>query len=197
MLVAQKVFCWLNRFMFNPETPHVFALPPGTDFPAELVNGLIARLIDQPPHAISRVTIYLNTARMLRRVRELFTAHGARFLPRLLLLSDLAKDPSLTLPDAIPPLRRRLQMAGLIAKLLDAQPDLAPRSALYDLADRPPMPSLALMSQPIPDTGKEPKPFCASWPRCSATPPTLNPANASPCSNSRSAGTAIRQKIRC
>ncbi|MES2433183.1 MAG: double-strand break repair protein AddB [Pseudomonadota bacterium] len=121
--------------MFSPDTSRIFALPPGTDFPAELVTGLIERVAHQPPQAMARVTIYLNTARMARRVRELFATHGARFLPRLLLLSDLAKDPSLNLPPAVPPLRRRLQMAELIAKLLDAQPDLAPRAALYDLAD--------------------------------------------------------------
>jgi len=121
--------------MFKPDSPRIFALPPGTDFPAELVSGLIERMAAQPPQAMARVTIYLNTTRMARRVRALFAARGARLLPRLLLLSDLAKDPSLILPTAIPPLRRRLQMAELIAKLLDTQPDLAPRAALYDLAD--------------------------------------------------------------
>ena len=121
--------------MFNPDAPRIFALPPGTDFPAELVAGLIERMAPQPQEAMARVTIYLNTARMARRVRDLFATHGARFLPRLMLLSDLAKDPGLNLPPTIPPLRRRLQMAELIAKLLDAQPDLAPRAALYDLAD--------------------------------------------------------------
>lgn len=121
--------------MFNPDTTRIFALPPGTDFPAELVAGLIERMAAEQPEAMARVTIYLNTARMARRVRDIFASHGARFLPRLLLLSDLAKDPSLKLAPTIPPLRRRLQMAELIAKLLDAQPDLAPRAALYDLAD--------------------------------------------------------------
>lgn len=121
--------------MFEPGSPRIFALPPGADFPAAVVSGLIERMAGQPPQAMARVSLYLNTARMMRRVRDLFASHGARFLPRLLLLSDLTKDPGLTLPPAIPPLRRRLQMAELIAKLLDAQPDLAPRAALYDLAD--------------------------------------------------------------
>ncbi|MFC3182235.1 double-strand break repair protein AddB [Cypionkella sinensis] len=121
--------------MFSAETPRIFALPPGADFPAELVGGLITRMADQPPQAMARVTLYLNTARMARRVRDLFASHGAGFLPRLRLLGDLAQDPSLGLPPLVSPLRRRLQMAELIAKLLDAQPDLAPRAALYDLAD--------------------------------------------------------------
>ena len=121
--------------MFNAEEPRVFALPPGADFPAQLVAGLIERMADQPPEAMARVTVYLNTARMRRRVIQLFTEQRPGFLPRLPLVTDLAQDPSLGLPAAIPALRRRLQMAELIAKLLDAQPDLAPRSALYDLAD--------------------------------------------------------------
>jgi ATP-dependent helicase/nuclease subunit B len=121
--------CW----MF--EGQHVFALPPGADFPAELVRGLIERLDGQPPEAMARVTVYLNTSRMRRRVEELFAASGARLLPKLLLVTDVAQDPLLALPRPVPPLRRRLQLAELIAKLLDSQQSLAPRSALYDLAD--------------------------------------------------------------
>ncbi len=116
-------------------SPGIYALPPGADFPAHLVAGLVARLADQPPEAMARVTVYLNTARMQRRVAALFTEQGATFLPRLRLVTDLVQDPGLALPPAMPPLRLRLELAKLIAGLLDAQPDLAPRSALYDLAD--------------------------------------------------------------
>jgi ATP-dependent helicase/nuclease subunit B len=134
--------------MFSPATPRIFALPQGVDFPVELVAGLIAKMADHPPEAMAKVTLYLNTERMRRRVKDLFIASGARFLPRLLLVTDLVLDPSLGLPEAVPPLRRRLQMAGLIAKLLDAQPDLAPRSALYDLAD-----SLAILMDEVQSEG--------------------------------------------
>jgi double-strand break repair protein AddB len=113
----------------------VFALPPGADFPEHLVAGLTERMADQPPEAMARVTLYLNTARMRRRVIDLFTQQGAHFLPRLRLVTDLAQDPDLALPATIPPLRLRLELAKLISGLLDAQPDLAPRAALYDLAD--------------------------------------------------------------
>ena len=115
--------------------PGVFALPPGVDFPAHLVTGLLDRMADQPPEAMARVTLYLNTARMKRRVTDLLTDHGARILPRLRLVTELAQDPGLALPPAVPALRLRLELAKLIAGLLDAQPDLAPKSALYDLAD--------------------------------------------------------------
>lgn len=119
--------------MFDPASPRVFGLAPGVDFPAALVAGLRARLASSPPEAMARVTLYLNTARMMRRVSELFTAEGAQFLPRLRLVTDLAQ--GLPIPPAIPPLRRRLQLARLVAGLLDAAPDLAPRSSLYPLAD--------------------------------------------------------------
>ncbi|MGV8953469.1 MAG: double-strand break repair protein AddB [Cypionkella sp.] len=130
---------------------HVFALPPGADFPAELVRGLIERTAHQAPEAMAHITLYLNTARMRRRVTELFAATGARLLPKLRLVTDLTMDPLLALPKPIPPLRRRLQLAALIAKLLDAQPDLAPRSALYDLAD-----SLALLMDEMQGEGVSP-----------------------------------------
>ncbi|NEY90323.1 double-strand break repair protein AddB [Tabrizicola oligotrophica] len=121
--------------MFDTPGPRLFALPPGSDFPAELVSGLIERMADQPPEAMSRVEVYLNTARMRRRVTDLFLARGARLLPRLRLLTELADRPGLALPPAVSGLRRRLELAQLITALLDAQPDLAPRHALYDLAD--------------------------------------------------------------
>ncbi|MFN3722464.1 MAG: double-strand break repair protein AddB [Paracoccaceae bacterium] len=122
--------------MFDPETPRLFALPPGTDFPAALVAGLRARMRNQPPEAMARVTLYLSTARMRRRVVQIFGQHGAAFLPRIRLVSDLAAEIVMPdLPAAIPALRRKLQLTVLIGRLLDNLPDLAPRSALADLAE--------------------------------------------------------------
>ena len=120
--------------MFDTTGPRLFALPPGVDFPAALVTGLRARLSDKPPEEMARVTLLLNTGRMLRAVQEVFTAEGAGFLPRLRLLTDPAA-PLAGLPPTVSPLRRRLELTQLVARLLDAQPDLAPRAAIYDLAD--------------------------------------------------------------
>lgn len=122
--------------MFDPTEPRLFALAPGVDFPAALVAGLRDRMKDKPPEAMARVTLYLNTTRMRRRVVQIFGQHGAGFLPRIRLVSDLAANliaPGL--PPAIPPLRRKLELTVLIGRLLDQLPDLAPRSALADLAD--------------------------------------------------------------
>ena len=123
--------------MFEPSVkPRVFALAPGVDFPSALVAGLCARLEGQPPEALARVQLVVNTRRMARRVRAIFDAGPPRLLPRLSLVTDLGESGAMErLPPAIPPLRRRLELTQLIAKLLDRQPDLAARASLYDLAD--------------------------------------------------------------
>ncbi len=122
--------------MFEPSlAPRVFALPCGVDFPAALIEGLLARS-DGPPEALARVQLIVNTRRMARRIRDIFDAGPARLLPRVSLLTDLGESPvSTPLPPAIPPLRRRLELAQLIGTLLDRQPDLAARASVYDLAD--------------------------------------------------------------
>lgn len=112
----------------------IFALAPGVDFPAALVAGLRARMAGQPPEAMAGVTLYLNTQRMRRRVTELLVAEGAGYLPRMALVTDLGAD-VFGVPVAVSGLRRRLELTQLVAGLLEAQPDLAPRAALYDLAD--------------------------------------------------------------
>lgn len=123
--------------MFEPTSaPRLFALPPGVDFPREVVSGLRARFDDRPPEELARVTLFVNTRRMQRRLSGLFDEGPALLLPRLRLVTDLGQDAAFAdLPPAVSPLRRRLELAELIARLLDAQPDLAPRAAIFDLAD--------------------------------------------------------------
>lgn len=139
--------------MFDRAEPRLFGLAPGVDFPAALVAGLLNRLEGCPPEDLARVTLYLNTTRMRRRVVEIFAQHGAGFLPRIRLVSDLATDMVLPdLPPAIPSLRRKLQLTVLISGLLDALPDLAPRSALSGLAD-----SLATLMSEMQGEGVDPE----------------------------------------
>lgn len=122
--------------MFEPSpSPRVLALPPGADFPKYLVKGLLSRVDASDPAALARVELFVNTRRMARRVAELFADGNARFLPRIRLITDLAATPALAdLPPALPPLRRRLLLTQLIGRLLEQQPDLAPRGAIFDLA---------------------------------------------------------------
>lgn len=84
---------------------------------------------------MARVSLYLNTARMRARVTAVFQEDGAGFLPRLHLVADLAQDPLPDLPLPVPPLRRQLELARLVAALIRAEPGLAPESAVFELAE--------------------------------------------------------------
>jgi double-strand break repair protein AddB len=123
--------------MFEPtDSPRVFGLSPGLDFPRALVEGLRARQSGQPPEALARVTLIVNTRRMARRIRDLFDEGPPCLLPRISLVTDLGEMWDLAhVPDPVPRLRRRLELVQLISTLLDTQPDLAPRSAIFPLAD--------------------------------------------------------------
>ncbi|WP_114967001.1 double-strand break repair protein AddB [Alkalilacustris brevis] len=118
------------------DTPRVFGLPPGVDFPRELAAGLIERGAAMPPEAFAQIEIYLNTRRMERRLATLLAESGARLLPRLRLITDPGRDLTLSgMPPAVSPLRRRLELMQLVARLLEREPGLAPEGAAYDLAD--------------------------------------------------------------
>ncbi len=135
--------------MFEHEPrPRLFGLPPGADFAAELVSGLIARTGHLPPDALSRVTVYLNSSRMLRRVRTLFDGHGTRLLPRLRLITDLGHDPLGALTPAVSPLRRQLELTQLVSTLLKTQPGFGATTAAVDLAE-----SLAALMAEMHDEG--------------------------------------------
>jgi len=124
--------------MFDPtDHPRVFGVPLGVDFPRALVDGLLARHVGHhPPESLARVQVIVNTRRMARRIRTLFDQGPALLLPRIELLTDLGEHWDLAhIPDPVPPLRRRLELTQLVSSLLDRQPDIAPRSSLYALAD--------------------------------------------------------------
>ena len=93
--------------MFDPaDSARVFALPPGVDFPAELIAGLTARCLGQPED-LARVRLVVNTRRMARRIRELFDQGPARLLPRVTLVTEaeLLGPRAAILPPAMSPLR--------------------------------------------------------------------------------------------
>lgn len=133
------------------DTPNLFALPPGVDFPAELVTGLMQRMEGKPPEALARVTLIVNTQRMRRRVTERLQTQGALLLPRILLVTEVAALANLTLPRAISPLRRRLQLSVLLDRLLATGTTHFPRTALYDLSD-----SLAALMEEMQGEGVTP-----------------------------------------
>ncbi|MCH8466195.1 MAG: double-strand break repair protein AddB [Roseinatronobacter sp.] len=123
-------------FQGDPRAAHLFALPPGVDFPVALAAGLAARLAPMAPEARAKVTVLVNSARMRSALRAALVAQGPGLLPRIRLVTEpLLFEGAAALPPPLSPLRRRLELARMIERLLTAAPDLAPRSALYDLAD--------------------------------------------------------------
>lgn len=115
--------------------PRLYGLPPGVDFPAAFVDGLLARMEGAPPDALARVTVFLNTARMLTAVRAAFDARGPLLLPRLRLVTGLGSAPQPGIPPAQSPLRRRLELSRLVGELVRRETDFAAGTAVFTLAD--------------------------------------------------------------
>ena len=123
--------------MFEPsDKPRLFGVPPGADFPRVLVDKVLDAYAGQAPEDLSRVCILVNTRRMQRRFKRLFSEGSARLLPRIGLVTDVeALLPGMDLPPPISRLRRKLELSQLTARLIEAEPDLAARTAAMDLAD--------------------------------------------------------------
>ncbi len=124
--------------MFESQAhPRVFTVPVGRSYLIDLVSGLESRLRGQPPEAMARIEIFVNTRRAERNLHALLTQRGACLLPRIRLITEIASHPRLPieLPAPISPLRRRLLLAQLVKSLLNQQTGLAPYSATFDLAD--------------------------------------------------------------
>ena len=97
--------------MFEPtDGPRLYGLAPGVPFAQALVAGLTARGED-----LSRVRLYVNSARMLRQVRTAFAEGPPRLLPRIRLVTDLSLEgPIERLAPAVSPLRRRLELSRAV-----------------------------------------------------------------------------------
>ena len=134
----------------------LFALPPGVDFPRELVRGLIERMAGQPPEAMARVRLYANSGRMQRRIREEFDRHGAMFLPRMGLVTDFGGMALPGIPPAVPDLRRRLELAQLVRGLTARLPEFEAGASVTALAD-----SLADLMAEMQDEGATPDTLAA------------------------------------
>ena len=118
------------------EVPRLIGVPPGADFPRVLVDRVLAAYQGRPPEELARLRILVNTRRMERRLQRLFRDGAARLLPRIGLVTDIERlMPGLDLPPPVSRLRRKLELAQLTARLIEAEPDLAARSAAVDLAD--------------------------------------------------------------
>ena len=139
--------------MFEPsKKPRVFAFPPGCDFPREFVAGLVERLRGHPTENMASVEIFLNTRRSVEGVRARLVELGPTFLPRFRLIPSLASDTRFPeIPGPVSPLRRRLELAQAVAKLLEGDQRFGTRTAVFDLAD-----SLATLMDELHSEGVDP-----------------------------------------
>ena len=123
-------------FFESADHPRLFAMPPGRDFAADFVAGLRQRLDGHSPETAARILVFLSTKRLREGIRREFASGPPGFLPRLRLITELARDPSFPdLPPAVDPLRRRLELAQAVGKLLEGDDRFASRTAIHDLAD--------------------------------------------------------------
>ncbi len=108
----------------------VYVVPAGADFTATLVEGLTARLAPLPQLDRARAQVLLNTRRAQRTVETALAVdrRWTGLLPATRTVTDLAEGA------AVPPLRRMLHLARLVAAMVEAEPGLAPRAAVFDLA---------------------------------------------------------------
>lgn len=120
----------------DTDKPRVFAMPPGTDFPAELVRGIRQMSEGQAPEVLARTFVVVNTQRMKRRVTALFAIGAASILPKVITLSDLSLMPGAPVGEKpANPMARRIELARLIVRLIESEPDLASVDSVFDLAD--------------------------------------------------------------
>jgi len=122
--------------MVDLKTNKIFGLPPGADFPKALVDGVCAHFQDTPPHHMAQAHIILNTERMLRRVKKLFSEKSNILHPRLHLLANLSEFSDIQdFQKPVSPLIARFELIALIDGLITAEPDLAARASLFSLSD--------------------------------------------------------------
>lgn len=123
-----------------PDAMHqnIYALPPGIDFANEFASGFFRRFAAMPPEATASITILANSGRMQRALIDALAAQKTGLLPRVGLVTQI----ELLLPvsewrpaGAHTALRQRLELTQLVTGLLEQQPDLAPKTSAFDLAD--------------------------------------------------------------
>ena len=122
--------------MSDPTNPNVYGIPLGCDLAEAFVGGFGQFCEGLTPIQVAKAEVYVNTSRMQRRLRDAFDAGSPTLLPKIRLLTDLGDavtDPRA--PKATPPLRQKLEISRLVSAMLDAQPDLAPKSSLFPLSE--------------------------------------------------------------
>ena len=132
--------------LFDRAGPRWFTIAPHRPFLDDLAAGLLAELEPQGPDALSQAVVLTPTRRGARALAQAFVRAGggrALLLPQIRALGDLDEgeppfepgEVAADLPPAVSPLRRRFELARLVAEhgeALGRRPDAA---AALDLAD--------------------------------------------------------------
>ncbi|MFS4438104.1 double-strand break repair protein AddB [Paracoccaceae bacterium GXU_MW_L88] len=118
--------------MFEPQAEaRLFTIPIGADMAEAIADGLLARV--GTGDALARCHLIVATGRLKRRLTDMFRARGVRLMPKMTMLDALAAHPALPEPGE-PLLARQLRLTQLVRALLEAERDLAPPAAAFDLA---------------------------------------------------------------
>ncbi|MFL2799255.1 MAG: double-strand break repair protein AddB [Paracoccaceae bacterium] len=117
------------------QSPRIFGLPPGVNFSRSFVDGLKSRLTDYPPEKSTTIKIYVNSNRMLQKIKAEFTNVGASILPNLSTLNHLIDDFAISPSDIVDPLSLRLELAQIISKFIEIEPSFGSQNSCFDLAD--------------------------------------------------------------
>jgi ATP-dependent helicase/nuclease subunit B len=130
----------------------LYGISLGVDYPRAFVQGLVTRFADRPPEHLARAHILVNSGRMMRRIRDELVQQNATLHPQMHLVTDLTRlSGTFNVKSPKSTLALRLELVGLVTRLLDAQPDLAARSSVYALSD-----SLANLIDEIQSEGVDP-----------------------------------------
>ena len=114
----------------------IFGMPCGVDFPRSLAYGIFKFFSDNPPEVLARVNIIVNTKRMRLRLLEEFASLHTILIPKVHVLSDLSElIGTFKNPNPSSHLQYRFELMALVQKLIEQEPNLASKSALYDLTD--------------------------------------------------------------
>jgi len=114
----------------------IYGLPLGTNVAEAFASGFHDFCEGLSPVQIAKSEVFVNTARMQRSLREAFDRGPDSLVPRIKLLTDISSDPLFSGAETAPnALQLKLEISRLISSLLDAAPDIAPKSSLFPLTD--------------------------------------------------------------
>jgi ATP-dependent helicase/nuclease subunit B len=126
--------------------PRWFSIPAHRPFLADLATGLMQALAGQGPEQLAQATLLVPSRRAARALAEAFlgvTGARATLLPQIRAIGDLEEDEppfepgelGVELPPAVSPLRRRFELARIVAEQSDRLGRSFTAAGALELAD--------------------------------------------------------------